>query len=260
MKLSISNIAWDSEHNDKVYEYLSKKGFSAIEIAPTKIFPTEPYSHIDEAQEFSGNLLNKYGLKISSMQSIWYGMTGNIFSSSEERTALRDYTYKAVDFAKAIGCKNLVFGNPKARNKGDSNDDKEVADFFCDIADYAVNNGTYIALEPNPVIYNTDFINKTSEAFDYCKNLGNKNLRVNVDLGTVIYNNESLDVVKENIDLVNHIHISEPYLAKIEMHKLHKQLKELNYDNYFSIEMGLCKDISDVYEVIDYIAEVFLNE
>ena len=80
---------------------------------------------------------------------------------------------------------------------------------------------------------------------------------VNVDLGTVIYNNESFDEIEKNVELVNHIHISEPYLKKIEKKDINKKIKRLNYDKYVSIEMGLQNSLKDVLEVIDYVAEVF---
>ncbi len=240
-----------------MYGYLCRKGFSGIEIAPTKIFSKKPYEHIDEAVDYALNLLNKYNLLISSMQSIWYGENGNIFNSSLDRENLLLYTFKAIDFASAINCKNIVFGNPKARNKGCADCDDAVEEFFCKIADYAVVNNTHIALEPNPVIYNTDFINYTYQAFNFCRKIKSNNLMVNVDLGTMIYNRESINLIKENISLVNHIHISEPYLAKIQKRDLHRGLKELEYDKFISIEMGYQENIKDIFETIDYVCEVF---
>ena len=35
MKLSISNIAWDSENDKKVYELMKKYSYEGLEIAPT---------------------------------------------------------------------------------------------------------------------------------------------------------------------------------------------------------------------------------
>lgn len=257
MKLSISNLAWNNEDNQKVYEYLSKKHFSGIEIAPTKLFPESPYTHIDEAVDYFSRVRSNYGLEVSSMQSIWYGQTGNIFHSQEEQMRLQNYTFSAINFASKIGCNNLVFGNPKARNKGDNHTDNEVYSFFKSISDYAYQKGTYVALEPNPIIYGTDFINNTKQAFEFCKNSGCGQLRVNVDLGTIIYNDEPFKWIDNNLNLINHIHISEPYLKKIEKRELHKKLKTLEFDNYISIEMGLQNTIIDVFEVIDYVAEVF---
>lgn len=259
MKLSISNIAWNSEYNQMVYEYLSKKNFNGIEIAPTKLFPESPYDHIEEAVEYFSKLKNMYNLEVSSMQSIWYGQQGNIFDSENDRLNLQKYTFKAIDFASKIACKNLVFGNPKARNKGEGHTDDEVFEFFKNISDYAHNKSTCIALEPNPEIYGTNFINFTNQAFDFCKKSGCDNLRVNVDFGTIVYNNESLEWLQKDLPLVNHIHISEPYLKKIEKRELHNRLtalEQLGYDKYVSIEMGLQDTIADVFEVIDYVYEV----
>ncbi len=256
MRLSISNLAWNSTDNEEVYAYLSRKHFEGIEIAPTKIFENEPYSHIDKAVSYFDDVRSRYGLEVSSMQSIWFGQHGNIFEV-EEHNRLRDYTYLAVDFASAIKCGNLVFGNPKARNKPEACSDEDAYGFFKQISDYAAAKGTVMSLEPNPIIYNTNFINTTKEAFDFCRNSGAENLKVNVDLGTIIYNNESLDCVRDNINLVNHIHISEPNLKKIEKRELHAQLATLDFDKYISIEMGLQNSLKDVFDVIDYIAEVF---
>ena len=257
MKLSISNLAWHSCDNEEVYAYLSRKHFDGIEIAPTKIFDEEPYSHKDEAVIYFSDIRSRYGLEVSSMQSIWYGQQGNLFNSEEDRNKLRDYTYLAVDFAASIKCRNLVFGNPKARNKPDICRDEDAYVFFRQISDYSNFAGTTISLEPNPVIYNTNFINTTEEAFAFCRNSGCEHLKVNVDLGTMIYYNESLECVRKNICLVNHIHISEPYLKRIEKRDIHSRLMSLDYDKYVSVEMGLQESLTDVFEVVDYIAEVF---
>ncbi len=257
MKLAFSNIAWDINDDSRILEYLSQKGFTGLEIAPTKLFGSDPYSCTEEAVEYNRKIQDKYGISICSMQSLWYGVTGNIFASDEERERLRDYTFRAIDFASAIGCRNLVFGNPKARNKNGSTDDMQVAEFFARIADYAYQKGTCIALEANPPIYGTDFINTTSEAFAYCKALSDSHLKVNVDLGTIIHNGETLSLIKENIHLVNHIHISEPYLKKITARDLHRELTQLQFDGFVSVEMAQPDSISDVIEIIDYIGEVF---
>lgn len=257
MKLSISNIAWNTEDNKKIYEYLSRKKFAGIEIAPTKLFPETPYLHSEEAAAYFLQVKQDYNLEVSSMQSIWYGQNGNIFDSETDRLALQDYTFQAIDFASRIGCKNLVFGNPKARNKGDGHQENEVFDFFRRISDYAHQQETCISLEPNPVIYNTNFINSTMDAIEFCKKSNCTNLRINADLGTVIYNQEPFCWIRDNIELINHIHISEPYLKKIQKRELHDQLKTLDYDKYISIEMGIQNSIKDVLDVIDYVAEVF---
>lgn len=261
MKLSASNIAWSEQYDDEVCKYMFDSGFSGLEIAPTRLFANKPYEKLNLAKEFLVSLRKKYNLRISSMQSIWYGKTENIFGSNEERHILIDYTKKAVDFAKVIGCKNLVFGCPK--NRIINNDQKLhlAIEFFKNIGQYAANNETIISIEPNPTIYGTNFINSTDQAFELVKEIKMSGIMVNIDLGTIIYNNEDLNIISDNISLVNHIHISEPNLAVIEKRGLHKELvqilKEKAYDKYVSVEMKNMDDVELIKSVIRYVKEVF---
>lgn len=260
MKLSISNIAWDAKHDDHMYEYLSQNNIHGLEIAPTRIFPSTPYNHTDHALEYKQYLSN-WDIKVSSMQSIWYGITENIFDGTKQRQALIDYTKMAIDFAKILECKNLVFGCPKNRNITNLDNIGEEEKFFIAIAEYANSHSTTIALEPNPTIYNTNFINTTSDAFDYVKKLNCKGFMVNVDFGTIIHNEENLSTIEENIHLVNHIHISEPFLAIIKKRQQHKDLasilKNKGYDKYISVEMKNTGELADVKNTLDYVQGVF---
>ena len=264
LKLSVSNIAWSADRDDEIFYFLSENNYTGLEIAPTRVIPDTPYDKLPEAVRFSNGLHERYALKISSMQSIWFGITESIFGSETERESLVDYTKKAIDFACAVGCGNLVFGCPKNRAIPEGlslSDCLPIAhEFFRIIGDYAAKSGTYIAIEANPPIYNTNFINTTAEAFDLCKELNNPGVKVNIDLGTIIYNNESMQLIYDNITQINHVHISEPYLAPVEKRQLHIELlyklKSLDYDKYISIEMGNKNDIDVVKNTILYVKEL----
>ena len=172
-----------------------------------------------------------------------------------------EYTKQAIDFASCIRCKNLVFGCPKNRNIPENKTENDSIYFFKEIGEYAKTKGTIIALEPNPTIYGTNFINTTKQAFDFVKKMECEGIKVNVDLGTILQNKENLRSIVENINLVHHIHISEPNLAKIEKRKEHQELseilKEVNYDKYISIEMKRTEKIEEVKETIQYVSEIF---
>ncbi len=262
MKLSISNIAWDKEQDEEMYKYLSDNKVDGIEIAPTRIIQEEPYSHIQEAKEYAKNLKDKYNLEISSMQSIWYGKQEKIFENQQERENLIEYTKKAIDFAEAIRCTNLVFGCPKNRVINNIQQDYQIAlQFFNIIGNYAKNKGVYFSIEPNPTIYNTNFITTTQEAIDLVKDLNNSNVKINLDLGTIIQNGENINILDGTIDLINHVHISEPNLEYIQKRDLHNQLLTLliknNYKGYISIEMKNQNNISKVKEIIQYVNKIF---
>lgn len=261
IKLSISNIAWSKENDAEIYQYLHDVGIEGLEIAPTRIYSDTPYDKIEEARSWAEWLRGDFNLEISSMQSIWYGHQEKIFGTKEDRKSLVNYTKKAILFAESIRCKNLVFGNPRNRDTEDVDRNYPIAvDFFHEIGEFALEHNTTIAIEPNPTIYNTRFINFTEQAVEMAYKSNSAGIKVNVDLGTIIYNNEDLDYLKQILEYINHVHISEPGLNLIERRDLHRQLfrilKEIDYNRYVSIEMGNKSDIAKVKKIVDYVKNI----
>jgi len=261
MKLSISNIAWPAEQDQDIYHLMKKYGFSGLEIAPTRIFPEHPYECIQEAGSWKDSIRKDYGFEISSMQSIWYGRTEKIFGSEDERTVLADYTKKAVDFAAAIGCPNLVFGCPKNRNIPETGNIETAAGFFNEIGEYAYSRGCVIALEANPPIYGTNFINTTKEALDLIKAVGSYGFQLNLDTGTMIENAENVSQLSGFEGLIHHVHISEPGLRPLVKRKLYEELAEMlagiDYSGYVSIEAGKQDNPDNISEMMEYVVRVF---
>lgn len=260
MKLAISNIAWETESDDTMYPFLKSEGFEGLEIAPTRLFAENPYDKLSDAKLFRQLIHQKFDLAIPSMQAICFGKNEAIFGSTEERETIKEYIKKAIDFASALNCKNLVFGSPKNRIIGE-NQEAVAFEFFSELAQYAVSKKTVIAMEPNPVIYGTNFLNTTQEAINFVKEIKRTGLKINVDLGTIIHNNEDLKGIAANIDLVNHVHISEPFLEPITERKIHEELylllKECQYDGFVSIEMKNTNDLAKVKNAMQYVKDVF---
>ena len=259
MKLAASNIGWTAEQDPAVWQLLGELGYQGLEIAPTRIFPEEPYRQLDEAIAFEQKMLLTYGLTIPSMQSIWYGQTGNLFVP-EQAQELCEYTRQAIDFAYACQCGNLVFGCPRNRNIPEGHTAAEADDFFAQLGCYAVENDTVLALEANPPLYNTNFLNTTAEAFALAEKLANPGVKVNLDVGTMLANGETVDQLTGKIGLVNHVHISEPGLAPIQERTLHRELAALlrkeGYEGYVSVEMKAA-DPDTLRSCLTYVAEVF---
>ncbi len=259
MKYSISNIAWDKELDGEMYAFLSENKIDGIEIAPTRLF-SNPYENLEMAKLYAQMLKNKYNLEISSMQSIWFGKTGNIFNK-QEREELHAYTKKAILFANSMGIKNLVFGNPKNRNMPQGHSEDEVKEFFFSLGEYAKENGTILSLEPNPAIYNTNFLNYTKDTCEFVKEINSDGLKVNIDFGTILENDENPHLIKTYKNIVNHIHLSVPYLEYVEKREEHKTLKKvfdkIGYQGYLSIEMKNQNDIEKVKKSVLYMKEMF---
>ena len=261
MNLAVSNIAWDASRDFEIYKMMTGYGFTGLEIAPTRVFPNNPYSHPEEAKRWAEELRGEYGFSIPSIQSIWYGRQEKIFGSQEERQILLDYTKQAVVFAEVIGCGNLVFGCPRNRFLPDGADESIAVAFFREIGNYAAAHGTVIAMEANPPIYHTNYINETKAALDLIENVGADGFKLNLDLGTMIENGEDISMLNGREHLINHVHISEPGLKPIEQRPIHEALHEMltnsGYDGFVSIEAGKQESVEKLEEMMKYIKEVF---
>lgn len=261
MKLSISNIGWQASDDLKVYALMQEHGYSGLEIAPTRIFPMEPYENLERAAQWSQGLKEQYGFSVPSMQSIWYGRQENIFQSAEERQRLIEYTKKAVLFAESIGCENLVFGCPRNRTLPEGIAADSAISFFKEIGDYAAEHHTVIGMEANPTIYNTNYINNTKDALSLIQAVASDGFRLNLDIGTMVQNDEDVKELDGMVPWINHIHISEPYLKPIEKRALHTELAELlkkeRYSRSVSIEMGKTEEISVIEDVMSYVESIY---
>lgn len=263
-KLSISNIGWAAADDAAVYAAMGAAGFTGLEIAPTRIFPENPYSHLDGAALFGGWLQNRWGFVVPSLQSIWYGQTGNIFNRADH-PALLAYTDAAFAFAHAVGCPSLVFGCPRNRRlpEGKEADPATLAigeEFLDQAGTLAAHRGVRLAIEANAVTY-TNYLNTTRQAFDLVKKLGNPGLAVNLDLSTILYNGERLEDYAPDLALVSHVHISEPGLAPLtprpEHARLAALLRQAGYAGFVSIEMATTS-LAHVERALQDIAEVFV--
>ena len=257
MKLSISNIAWADEKNSQVYALMNEKNFAGLEIAPSKIFGENPYDKLKSAAQWKATL----PFQIPSMQSIWYGRTEKIFGNESEREFLLNYTKKAIDFAQVIGCKNLVFGCPKNRYLPEGVDKNIGVKFFSELADYALKHNTVIGMEANPAIYNVNYVNTTEDALILIEKVNSDGFKLNLDVGTMIANDESVELLRGKVHLINHVHISEPFLKPVKARDLHAELAELlqaeGYKNFVSIEMATVDDVNILESAMDYVKGVF---
>jgi len=261
MKISASNIGWKKEYDQNMYSWMSKQGIEGLEIAPTRIFQQSPYEQLTEAKEWAKEIKGKYNLEVTSMQSIWYGRTENIFASKEQREALVQYTKKAIDFAEIIGCGNLVFGCPRNRSYEAGMDISVADEFFGVLGDYAYEHGTVIAMEANPPIYNTNYCNTTGSAVELVQRVDSKGFKINLDIGTMIENKESVECLFGKTELINHVHISEPGLMAVVKRDIHKEVAELlskeKYNRYVSMEIKAQDEIDTVKNTLTYIKAVF---
>lgn len=261
MKRSISNIGWAVENDAQMYAKMRELGLTGLEIAPTRIFPEAPYEDLDAARAWAEDLKEKEGFSVPSMQSIWFGRQERIFGTEEERRALVSYTKESIRFAAAVGCKNLVFGCPRNRSvpvgMSESEVEAIILPFFRELGDDAYEQGTVLSLEANPPIYNTNYINDTASAIALVRAVDSPGFRLNLDLGTMIEQGEEASLLAGHVDLINHVHFSEPGLKPLHQRTLHLEVLDVlqngGYQGFISIEMGKVDDLALLEQVMVYV-------
>ncbi len=258
MKLAASQIAWQPGEEAEALTLLRRCGYTGLEMAPPRVAGNAPYEHPGRAAEFAARLKAEHGLCLCSMQSIWYGQGGSMFGAGRE--ALLAYTGAALRFAAAAGCPNLVFGCPKNRVLPEGKSPKDALPFFRAIAEEAGRQGCVIALEANPPIYGTNFINTTAEALDMLRQVARPAFMLNLDFGAIVENDESVEALEGQVSAIHHVHISEPGLAPIVPHRRHRKLAALlrreGYAGWVSVEMKAAPP-EKLAEALGYVAEVF---
>lgn len=264
MHLCASNIGWPASDDAAVFGLMKKYGYSGLEIAPSRVFGEAPYDRQKEAAEWKERLKKQYGFSVPSMQSIWFGRRERLFGTEKERSVLTGYTKKAIDFAAALGCRNLVFGCPVNRNIPQGTDAGDAAAFFWELGEYARRKGTVIGMEANPPVYHTNYITDTDAALELVRNIHSEGFKLNLDTGTMIQNGESAAQLEGSIHLVSHVHISEPGLEPVKERALHKELMHLlvkeGYRGYISVEQKAVRNIRMIGEILGYVRSVFMQE
>jgi len=241
MKLAISNIAWDKENNEQVYQLMQKYWFTWLEIAPTKVFDNFLNANQQEKKDFLDNL-STYNINPIAMQSLLFWKPELKLFDEKSNEQLFEYMVKLIDLWSDLWIKSLIFWSPKNRIYEGITKEEAIdiaTDFFRKIWDYATKKWVNICIEPNPEIYWWNFMCNTRETLNFVKGINNPWIKLHLDLWTIIANNEDLNIINEVKNYITHFHISEPYLEVITDRKEHTKIVKLLrwYDWYYSIEM-----------------------
>ncbi|WP_454907814.1 sugar phosphate isomerase/epimerase family protein [Variovorax gossypii] len=258
MRLGISNIAWDVAEDAAVLALLRDHGIDAIDIAPGKYFP-EPRSATEADMLKVRRWWSERGIEITGMQALLFGKPGlNVFGSTESRQALSEQLGAVCRIGGVLGATRLVFGSPRNRDRTGLTDADalDVAlEFFQGLGDRAAQDGVIVCLEPNPVRYGANFMTTSEETARVVRALGHPAIRMQLDIGAVVINNENPEaVVAECASLIGHIHASEPDLAPLgsrgtDHRRMADVLREHLAESMVCIEMVATADESHLESI-----------
>ena len=263
MRLTISNLAWENNFEAEVFSELKKRGISAIEIAPTKIWPD--WRNINETSiSFFKERVS--GFEVSSFQSLLFGRPElSIFGSDEIKQQTLIHLKMVADLAAHLGAKPLVFGSPKNRDPGNRpNAFAEAKEFFFSIGSYCEKIGVTLCLEANPTQYGCTFITNAGQAAELVRAVNSPGFRLHLDTACMFLADDDIaKTIADNHDILAHFHVSEPKLGKFAKPEsphavAAAALKKVGYLGFVSIEMlNKGNTLQPITEALDYVQRTY---
>jgi sugar phosphate isomerase/epimerase len=237
--LVVSNICIKNTLQLQFACLLKLYGIKNVQIAPTTLINSWNNLPLMCLDVFKNNDINVY-----SFQSITYGLNDlNIFDINTNENLL-NHLKKIIDYGILNNISILVFGCPKNRRINDENDEND--DIFCaffkKLGDYIGNSKLKICIEPNSKQYGCNYINTIKEAGELIKKINNKNIKIMVDIGNIIMDNDDLTDIYNYQEYIYNIDISnenmKPFLNIKQKHKeFISVINNINYKNKINLEM-----------------------
>ena len=200
------------------------------------------------------------------MQSVLFGIKNAfIFGSSNQQNIFYNEVKKKILLAKKLGTKVIVFGSPKSKKL--SVNQKNYWIFYLNITSGKllkfVKKKITFCLEANPRIYGTKYLTHTNQALNLVKKINNKYLKLNLDMGTIISNNEDFNIlIKKNISHIGHAQIScpklkNPLIMKKFIKRFVSKLHKNKYKKVISVEF--LKQDKNGYDTIIELIKLIKN-
>jgi sugar phosphate isomerase/epimerase len=216
--LGVSSLGWEPDEDTQVIDVLLEAGIQFIDLVPTKYLSWDCDSITDTTTRIRKKWLES-GIRIRAVQSLFYGAGPMNILSREDWPAILMHFGKVFSVTKGLGGDRVVFGSPANRQKGGltpSDANQLAIEFFEILAGRASEHECLVLFEPNPEAYNCDFVNTTFESFGIVEAVNHSNLRTQLDLGTVYYNEENLDsILHSGINNIGYVHLATKQLMPL---------------------------------------------
>jgi len=208
--LVVSNICKQHISDFQFACILKLYGINKVQIAPTTLveWTNLKQAHFDM---YSNNKINVY-----SFQSIAYGLNDNIFDNNT-RDALYKHIKYVIDCAIQFNIQILVFGCPKNRkilNVNEYNNEAFIR-FFTLLGDYIGDRNVTICIENNSKQYGCNYLNTIDEVGTIVRQINHKNIKMMIDIGNCIMENDQLQNIYKYVDIIQNIDISKENMAPL---------------------------------------------
>jgi D-psicose/D-tagatose/L-ribulose 3-epimerase len=268
LKISASNIIWDSSNLHNFFSLCSELGCSGVELAPDKIWEKPIQSSPKERSDIKHSIEDN-GLELVGFHALLY--TRNDLKLFKSTSSFQDtclYLASMASLCSEMGGKNLIMGSPYNRNLcGRTLEDcfDQAIEGFTQLADICKELGVNFCIEPLPP-FQTEFITSASEGERLVKAVNHPNFCLHLDASALRLESFPPElVIKESIT-PQHFHVNDPGLAvpgssTKDLPLMIKALRNKNYEGFFSIEV--VPDGSDPRDIlkssVEYVRQLLEN-
>jgi sugar phosphate isomerase/epimerase len=248
MKLAVSNLSWDFQDNQKVFNSLKELGIGNVEGVLSKIDSWENLTE-QKIQSYS-DLLKNNNLIINSIQSLFFNLECNDISNEE---IILNHFQRLINYSKILSVNTLVFGTPSLRKKIDGWETHLIR-IFTKLDEMLDGTGIYLVIEPNSKIYGGEFFNNLSEITEFILTNKLKNIKTMIDTHNILLEGDDPIIeIEKYFFLIYHIHISEEKLNPLINHSFHikfsNKIKSMGYNKIVTYELNKCDNLHDTLEV-----------
>lgn len=249
VRLGISNIAFESLPDG--HTYVKRYEITNIELAPTTLCPWDQFTS-QTIQTYEAT----HKCNVFSLQSIFYNTGIQIAKDPDQ--AIQHLT-RVLQVCCETNVDKITFGSPKARVCTTDADRQTIHRVIkeCALAFPAVT----ICIEPNAHVYGCNYITTLSEAISFVLDVNLPNVKIQLDVGNFILENDNLDMLKTHVYMLGAVHISDENLGPLVHEKSHTQiatfLKQIGYNGHISLEMRAPATLSELGKAIQLCKKLY---
>lgn len=244
-RLALSNLAWLPEQDAEIVPKLAYLGVQGIEVAPTRLGDWATLTPAVLAAY--RNRLADYGLSISSLQAVLFGVDGaQLLGTAAEFSVFRDHLALVLEIGQALGAQVAVFGSPRNRLLNGLN--LEAAQHLATerlalLAPAFSDAGIVLGIEPVPAYYGGEFLSRTDDVAALVAQVDAPAVRLHLDTGCVHLAGDDIGaIITRHHAVLAHFHIAEPdltgFVKPVTDHAgAAAALSATGYDHWISIEM-----------------------
>jgi sugar phosphate isomerase/epimerase len=247
MKFAICNEIFRAWEPKRIFEYVARLGYSAVEIAPFTLANSVTDVSAGERRSLRDTAARS-GIDIAGIHWVLMKPEGLYVNHSDgairERTAT--YLRDLVDFCADIGGKVMVVGSPKQRNILQNVSREQAvewaAETFRNAVAQAESRGVTICFEPlGPA--ETNFVNTAEEALRFVERVPSPHFKIILDVKAMSSESKPIpQIIRESWPHFAHFHANDPNLkgpgfGAVDFKPIAAALKQTGYAGYVSVEV-----------------------